>query len=220
MVCYVPYFSSLFAILIIGLNNFTPFALHFSAIAIHFNSSLNPVLYCSRIEELKEPTLPYPWLTGWSPSTLDGRTTHSLLCSLALMDLVVGLVVLPLITAYYLTIILEMPSYYCAIAVAYGRISTFIGSASVATIPTVAIDRHLAFHLRLRYREVVKFRRVVYVFELIFAALWSGSWFGTAKDKRVTGAAILMFSCCLITSRCYISVYPCLRDHVAQIRPN
>ena len=54
LVCYVPYLSSLFAIFANGLNNSTRFALHFSAIATYVNSSLNPVLYCWKIKELKE----------------------------------------------------------------------------------------------------------------------------------------------------------------------
>ena len=124
-----------------------------------------------------------------------------LLSSLALTDLFVGLVVLPLFTAYYLTIILEMPTYYCSIAISYGRISSFVGSVSLATIATIAVDRFLAFHLRLRYKEIVKFRRVVcvLVLEWILAALWAGSWFWSAKFNLIWGTiALLSFS--LITS--------------------
>ena len=45
--------------------------------------------------------------------------SKALLCSLALTDLFVGLIVLPLFTAYYLMIILEIPGYYCVIAIIY-----------------------------------------------------------------------------------------------------
>ena len=99
--------------------------------------------------------------------------SKALLCGLTLTDLVVGSCVLPLFTAYYLTIILEMPTYYCAIAITYGRISSFVGSASLATIATIALDRFLAFYLRfLRYKVIVKFGRVVciLVLEWILAA--------------------------------------------------
>ena len=75
----------------------------------------------------------------------------SFLCSLALMDLFVRLVVLPLFTAYYLMIIVEISRYYCVIAITYGRTSTFIGAACLETI-TIAVDRHLAFHVRLTGR--------------------------------------------------------------------
>jgi len=99
--------------------------------------------------------------------------SKALLFGLALTDLFVGLVVLPLFTAYYLTIILEIPTYFCAIAVTYGRISNFNGSVLLATIATIAIDRYLAFRLCLRYRELVKLNRVicVLVVEWIIGAL-------------------------------------------------
>ncbi len=92
--------------------------------------------------------------------------SKALLCSLALTDLFVGLVVLPLFIAYYSMIILEMPRYYCVIAVTYGRTSTFIGAVSIGTIATIVIDRYLAFRLLLRYRELVKIRQIICI--LIF----------------------------------------------------
>ena len=45
--------------------------------------------------------------------------SKALLFSLAMTDLFVGIVVLPLFIAYHLTIILEMLNYYCVIAVSY-----------------------------------------------------------------------------------------------------
>ncbi|XP_078357014.1 melanocortin receptor 5-like [Oculina patagonica] len=144
--------------------------------------------------------------------------SKALLCSLALTDLFVGLVVRPLFISYYLMIILEMPTYYCVIAITYARTSTFIAAVSLETIATIAVDRYLAFHLRLRYRELVKFRRVVFVLvsEWMFAAVWSGIWFWNALVNMIFGA-IGLFSCCLITPLCYISIYRGLRRHVAQI---
>jgi len=57
--------------------------------------------------------------------------SKALLSNLALTDLFVGLIVLPLFTAHYLMIILEMSRYYCAIAITYGRTSTFIVGVSL-----------------------------------------------------------------------------------------
>ena len=145
--------------------------------------------------------------------------SKALLSSLALTDLFVGLIVLPLFTSYYLMIILEIPSYYCVVAITYARTSTFIAGVSLETITTIAIDRYLAFHLRLRYREVVTFRRVacILVIEWIIAAVWSGIWFWSAPIKMWTGV-VGLFSCYLITSLCYYSIRRGLRLHVAEIR--
>ncbi|XP_020606110.1 adenosine receptor A3-like [Orbicella faveolata] len=144
--------------------------------------------------------------------------SKALLCSLALTDLFVGLIVLPLFTAYYLTIILEMPGCYCIISIAYGRTSTFIAGVSLQTIATIAIDRYLAFHLRLRYRELVKFRRVVciLVIQWVATAVWSGSWFWNEQVNKISGAIALTI-CCLVTLLCYLSIRRGLRHHVEQI---
>ena len=144
--------------------------------------------------------------------------SKALLCSLVLTDLFVGLVVLPLFTAYHLLIILEIPSYYCVIAITYGRTSPFIGGTSVLTIATIAIDRYLAFHLRQRYREHVKLGRVVFILvsEWIFAAVWSVIWFWNEQINKIV-VTIALFSCVLITFFCYFRIGRGLRRHVAQI---
>ena len=88
-------------------------------------------------------------------------SSKALLFSLAMTDLFVGIVVLPLFITYHLTIILEMSNYYCLIAVSYARTSAFISSASLFTIVTISVERYVAFRLRMRYRAVVTFERVV-----------------------------------------------------------
>ena len=133
--------------------------------------------------------------------------SKALLCSLALTDLVVGLVVLPLYFAYYLTIILEMPTYFCSIGVSYGRTASFIAAASLFTTVTIAAERFLAFQLRLRYRVIVTFKRVVFilVLEWIGAALWACSWFFSESVSVLIGAVILL-TCCLLVPLCYLSI--------------
>ena len=123
-----------------------------------------------------------------------------LLCSLALTELFVGVVVLPLFAVYYTMIISEKPRYYCTVAITYARISTFIGAVSLEN----TIDRYLALRLRLRYRQVVKFGRVVFilVLEWIIAAIFAGSWFLNGSINLLSGT-IAMHIICLIISFCY-----------------
>lgn len=123
-----------------------------------------------------------------------------LLCSLALTELFVGVVVLPLFVVYYTMIILEKPRYYCTVAITYARISTFIGAVSLEN----TIDRYLALRLRLRYRQVVKFGRVVFilVLEWIIAAIFAGSWFLNVSINLLSGT-IAMHIICLIISFSY-----------------
>ena len=150
-------------------------------------------------------------------------SSEALLYSLTLTDLFVGVVVLPLFTAYYLMIILKIPSYYYVIAITYSTTSTssdvIIGAACLETIATIAVDRYLAFHARLRYRELMKFRRIVsiLVIEWIVAAARSG--FGLWNGQVDLFSLVVGFPiCCLLTSLCYVSIYRGLRQHVVQIQ--
>ena len=140
--------------------------------------------------------------------------SKALLSCLALTDIIVGIAVVPLFTAYYLTIILEIPTYYCVIGVTYGRVAGLASAVSLGTITTIAIDRFLAVHLRLRYRQVVKFKRVVYVLvvEWIAAAFWTTSWLWSVKFSMICGTVGLLSSF-LITFICYVSIYRSLSRH-------
>ncbi|KAK2573199.1 Beta-2 adrenergic receptor [Acropora cervicornis] len=92
--------------------------------------------------------------------------SKALLFSLAMTDLFVGIVVLPLFIAYHLTIILEMLNYYCVIAVSYTTTSKFVSSISLLTVVTISVERYIAFRLRLRYRAVVTFQPLVCYFAI------------------------------------------------------
>ena len=146
-------------------------------------------------------------------------SSKALLFSLAMTDLFVGIIVLPLFIAYQLTIILEMSTYYCVIVVSYVRTSAFISSTSLFTIVTISVERYLAFRLRLRYRAVVKFKRVVSILvsEWIIAALCSGLWFWNAKASVIL-STVSLISCCLTALVCYFAIRRGIRGHVTQIR--
>ena len=144
--------------------------------------------------------------------------SKALLFSLALTDLFVGTVVLPLLIAYHLKIILEMSNYYCVIAVSYATTSRFISCASFLTIITISVERYLAFRLRLRYRAVVTFERVVSILvsEWIIAAIWSGLRFWSEKVSAII-SEVSLISCCLVALVCYSAIRRGIRGHVTQI---
>ena len=54
LVCYVLHLTSHLVILFTGLTTTSRFVLHLSSIAVFVNSSLNRILYCWRIKEIKE----------------------------------------------------------------------------------------------------------------------------------------------------------------------
>ncbi|XP_044167284.1 histamine H2 receptor-like [Acropora millepora] len=143
--------------------------------------------------------------------------SKALLFSLAMTDLFVGIVVLPLFIAYHLTIILEMLNYYCVIGVSYATTSRFISSVSLLTAVTISVERYMAFRLRLRYRAVVTFKRVVSILvsEWIIAALWSGSRFWNETAGGISGVVSLI-SCCLVALACYFAIRRGIRGQIRQ----
>ena len=143
--------------------------------------------------------------------------SKALLFSLAMTDLFVGIVVLPLFIAYHLTIILEMLNYYCVIAVFYATTSRFISSVSLLTIVTISVERYIAFRLRLRYRAVVTFQRVVSILvsEWILAAIWSGLRFWNETAGTIFGVVSLI-SCCLVALACYFAIRRGIRGQIRQ----
>ena len=145
--------------------------------------------------------------------------SKALLCSLAMTDLLVGIAVLPLYIAYHLTIILEMSTYYCVIAVCYATTSSFVSSAALLTIVTISVERYMAFRLRLRYRAVVTFERVVSILvsEWIIAGLWSGLRFWSAKANGIF-TLVSLIGGCLVALVCYFAIRRGIRGHVTQIR--
>ena len=75
--------------------------------------------------------------------------SKALFCSLALSDLCVGLVVVPLHFGLMLATIVEVPSLYCALVSPTTVIAFVMASVSLMTTTAIAVDRYLAFALSL-----------------------------------------------------------------------
>ena len=101
-----------------------------------------------------------------------------------------------------------MATYYCVMAVSYiSALSNFYSLCIVLTIVTLSVERYLAFRLRLRYRAVVTFERVVFILisEWIIAALSSALRFWSITVSVIFGAVSLI-SCCLVALTCYFAI--------------
>ncbi|XP_078348545.1 olfactory receptor 51A7-like [Oculina patagonica] len=92
------------------------------------------------------------------------KPLKTLLLSLAVSDLGVGLLVQPL----YIALLVSEDNHTCAMYAGSFIIIWFFAIASFLGILAITVDRFLAIHFHLRYQEIVTYKRVVAV-ELFIA---------------------------------------------------
>ena len=95
------------------------------------------------------------------------KTLKTLLLSLAVSDVGVGLLGQPFYTSL-LVKLLQKHSFDCNTYMTFGVIGCEFSLASFLGVVTVSVDRFLAIHLHLRYQELVTHKRVVAVVILIW----------------------------------------------------
>lgn len=151
------------------------------------------------------------------------RTLHppskALLCSLVLSDLGVGVLVTPLKLALNLAVVLKNPSLYCLLWRPFRIIAAVMGTVSFFTSTAIALDRYLAFRLRIKYRQVITLRKVILLLigEWILAILWACTETVNETLNRVLGTVAIL-SCVVITLVCYQRIYKGLRRQAALIQ--
>jgi len=145
--------------------------------------------------------------------------SKALFSNLALSDLAVGLIVAPLHFGLTLGIVLDNPLLYCS----FYAPTTFAGygmaSVSTLTAVVIALDRYLAFRLRIRYRQLVTVNRVVFLLFLVWiiGILFALSWTLDRNISHIVGASAT-FICTTTTFYCYLKIFVGLRHQAAQIQ--
>ena len=134
-----------------------------------------------------------------------------LLCSLAVSDLLVGLVVQPVYVAYQLT---EKDSLYQA----GGTLAFLALGVSLSTMTAISVDRFLALHYHMRYPNVMTTHRAMYtsatlwfiVFILSFLTFWNIDGFRFV-------IAVCVAICLILCTFCYTRIYRIVRHHQLEI---
>ena len=146
-----------------------------------------------------------------------------LLLSLAVSDLGVGLVVQPFYIALLVTRIqqnsastVSNPSY--KMDTAFFTIMNLFSCASFFNVLALSVDRFLAIHLHLRYREFVTYKRVVVavVSIWVFSAFFSSVklWTPESITKSLAVVVALLFGLCFVcTTVIYHRIYLTVRRH-------
>ena len=145
--------------------------------------------------------------------------TKALYCSLAFSNLGIGLIVIPLFVVYCLAVVFNNVHLFCLIQFPCAMAGYFLGSVSFLTLTTIALDRFYAVKLRVRYHQVVTFKRAVLTLTVcwIFGFLWPFTWL--LREQLCMFIAIAIIFCCVVvTSVSSIKTYFEIRRHQQQIQ--
>ena len=137
--------------------------------------------------------------------------SYAFLCSLAVSDLLVGLVVQPIHILYLLNFLTLL---YPAIV---WFSTVFLVTVSMSTMTTISLDRFLALYCHMRYPSLMTEKRASY----IAITLWVVSFVSACLyvwSKNLVflfpGYAFYL----LMTTFCYTGIYRILRRHQLQIQ--
>ena len=146
------------------------------------------------------------------------KTLKTLLLSLAVSDLGVGLLVQPLYVALLVMAIKQNTNstVYNTIDKAYSIQGKTLVFASHFGVFALAVDRFLAIHLHLRYQELVTHKRVVTVVISVWVFSASISMLLKLYDSDFMGAVIVVV-CVITTGLLYCKIYASVRHHTNQI---
>ena len=151
------------------------------------------------------------------------KPLKTLLLSLAVSDLGVGLLVLPLCIALLIMKLetnVENNPVFNHSKNCYLTMMNLLYYTTLFSVTALAVDRFLAIHLHLRYQELVTHKRVVAVVigMWVFGAIISliALFLPARKDRYIVFATIEVF-CLITTALLYHTIYLAVRHHANQI---
>ena len=148
--------------------------------------------------------------------------------SLAATDLCVGIIVEPLLVAYFISVLNKRWN-ICHQAYDIVHLTGYILSAvSLFTISAISVDRLLALKLGLRYRQVVTSKRMCLMVTLSWVVSTIGSTLYLRNQRITLLYGYIVISLCLVTSAVsYTNIFFTLRhnqveaqSHVNEGQPN
>ena len=139
-------------------------------------------------------------------------TPHKImLCSLAVSDFLVGLIVQPIYIAQQLT-----KGRY--VNYVWKIIGPFLCGVSLLTITAITVDRFLALHYHMRYATLVTESRVKYVLIIIWLISLLIPFFYFWKiSVQICLIGVFIVICLIISTFSYIRIYRIVRRHQLHI---
>ncbi|XP_078346884.1 adenosine receptor A2b-like [Oculina patagonica] len=147
------------------------------------------------------------------------KTLKTLLLSLAVSDVGVGLLVQPFYTSL-LVKGLQQSIPTCSTYKVFLNVSVLLATASFFGVVAVSVDRFLAIHLHLRYQKLVTQKRVV----AVVISVWVLSAFSalmplwSPPNVRTIFLCIIIVVGLVLTTLAYVKIYLAVRQHKNQIQ--
>ena len=142
-----------------------------------------------------------------------------LYCCLAITDLLVGLVSLPLCALYWMSVFQEHWSLCRYIRDAAYITAYVLSLVSLMTMTAISLDRLLALLLGLRYKQIVTLKRTYIIVTTFWVFTLVASLSGFFYHRIIFMYSSLVISFCLVISLAsYTKIFCTLRYHQAQVR--
>ena len=145
--------------------------------------------------------------------------SNALLFSLALSDFFVGCIAQPMFIKAQVIIYNNDEMEMCSLNLASAFINIFLIIVTFLVITVISVDRYLAIHFHLRYREIVSDTRIqicIFATWVAGGAISAISFFAT----RIFQWTLIIAGtiCLLIASYIWIRIYLVVKHHQAQIQ--
>ena len=150
------------------------------------------------------------------------KNLKTLLFSLAVSDLGVGLLAQPMFVAHVMDSKQnnETNESYNAIYIACLIPTNFFTYASLFSVTALCADRFLAIHLHLRYQELVTYKRLatVVVSTWVISAFISLIRFRLPKNIMYVSFVVIQSACIVTATSLSVKLYPTIRRQLNQIQ--
>ena len=146
------------------------------------------------------------------------KPSYVFICTLAISDLCVGLVVQPLFIAYHAVEIAGSHGHLCNLGIAYNFLAPAMAGLSFFTVIAISIDRLLAVTLQLGYRTTVTTQRTMAIGLLFFVLSHAVAFTIFKTAAYYVTACFVGFIFMVITSSTYYRIFKILRQHHNKIR--
>ena len=154
----------------------------------------------------------------WRTPSLQS-SSNTLLFGLAFGDLCVACVAEPFFIAMQILIYYDHDLRSCTLYKAAIFMNIFFSKVALLTMTAISVDRYLAVHLHLRYREIVTKRKI----KIMLPALWIAG--GAIAAMSFLTIMFLQWTLIVVESIClliafyvWINIYQVVRRHQQQIQ--